>query len=185
MSHKWVEINKASEVLDLELEYLCDLVIKGSINTTTCEDTLLIDISELSDNSDDCYKGNARSVDTIRGELEKLKLESAWLKSENMMNSQMISDYHEKFAELKEIQKELVEVINHQSETIRVLRGYHPTESNNEPVDYVDISAKHKGSFSIWMFLPIVGLCLAAMIEVLKKYHIHDFHDLMFYLGWM
>lgn len=186
MEQKWTEINKASKELDLDLEYLCDLVIKGTITTTTCDDTLLIDTNSLP-----CIEDIERGISSVNRlsveeDLEDLKVECAWLKSENMKYKQHTEDYQEKFVELREIQRELIDVINHQSETIRILRGYHTQARKAGMLDDFSSGGEAKrAGISLWMMLPILGLLLAAGIEILNKYQIHNTADILRYVGMM
>lgn len=185
MDNKWLEIREASEVLDVELEYLCDQVINGTVKTSTCDDLLMIDVLSLPDFSEVSYDRNAMSVETVRKELEKFKVEYAWLKSENLMNAKLIEDYHVRFSELKRIQSELIEVINHQSETIRALRGYNSIARCDQEtqLEAMPQAKRVNTGFSLWMFLPILGLSMAAMVEIFKVQHIYSFDDFLRYIG--
>lgn len=185
MSEQWIEINKASEVLDINLEKLCDLVIKGMITTSTCDDQLMVDIATLPDIDESCALDNNRCIDTLKSELEKMKLESAWLKSENMMNKKLIEEYHAKFAELNAIKKELIEVINHQSETIRAMKGYNSVEKLDGNLECIKYPARKRSGSSIWMLLPMIGLATAAFVEICKVKNICNLDDLLHYIGLM
>ncbi|MGD9579802.1 MAG: hypothetical protein AB7V50_00375 [Vampirovibrionia bacterium] len=186
MEQKWIEINKASKEFDLDLEYLCDLVINGTITTTTCDDTLLIDRNSLCSLED--LDGMVAKVDieSVEEALEELKVECAWLKSENMKYKTHVEDYQEKFVELREIQRELIDVINHQSETIRILRGYH-TQARKAGMldDFNSTGEPRKPGISLWMLLPMIGLILGAIIEICSKYQIHNTEDVLRYVGLM
>ena len=185
MTEKWLEINEASSVLDIELQYLCDLVIDGKIKTTTCDNALLVDIESVESDIKSCYFENARSIDSLKEELERLKVECAWLKSENMMNLQKIKDYHTRFSELQKIKDELIEVINHQSETIRALKGYHMPVISEENSVSIRHTGKYSSGISLWMFLPVLGLAIAAAVEIIKTNHIFTFDAFLRYLGMM
>lgn len=186
LEQKWTEINKASRDLDLDLAYLCDLVIKGTITTTTFNDTLLIDTNSLPCIDElECVVKNV-DIESVEEELESLKIECAWLKSENMKHKTHVEDYQEKFVELREIQRELIDVINHQSETIRILRGYHTQARKAGMLDDFSSGGETKrAGISLWMMLPIIGLLLAAAIEICNKYQLHNTEDILRYVGMM
>lgn len=103
-------------------------------------------------------------VNNLNNDLESIKVEYAWLESENMRNNLVLSDYHEKLLKLRKIQQELVEIVNQQAETIRTLKGY-----KKQPV--VNNNKKNFFSFSIITLLPVTGMILTAIIEFIRLYN--------------
>jgi hypothetical protein len=167
LTQQWLEFNDARDYLNVGLEHLCDLVINNDIEAIAEQDQLYVDVSSVPKNYLDKNTYERRNIDSLKHELVSIKLESAWLKSENMKNSAIIDDYYERFNKLKNLQEELVSVINQQSETIRVLKGYKKKEVK-VPVEKKPQKNQQSLGISIWMLLPLIGLVLTAIIEVMK-----------------
>lgn len=180
MAQKWLELNKATEELNVELEYLCNLVINGTIKSTTRGEQLFVDVLSLQDTDDvTCIDDDLGAED----EVDSIKIESAWLKSENMRNNLVIKDYHEKFAQLKVIQKELIDIINQQADTIRLLKGYPAAKVKAENAKQEGSANRHNIGISLWMLLPFVGLFLTAGIELVKAYNLYSLKNILSFLG--
>ncbi len=179
MSNNWLELREATQELDMELEYLCELVINGQVRTTTDKDRLLIDLTSVPivDERDNLL--DAEQYDSLEQEVESLKLECAWLKSENMRSDRIINEYFDKFTDLKKIQEELVQIINQQSEIIRELKGYSKPKKQN----IKKVKPKRNSVLSLWMFFPIAGLFLTAFIEVVRTYQISNVSDFLKLIG--
>jgi len=182
LAQQWLEFNEARDYLNVDTEQLCDLVINESIETIPEQDQLYVDVSSASNCclDSDIYEG--RNIDSLRQELVSMKVESAWLKSENLKNRMIIDDYYERFNKLKNLQEELVGVINQQSETIRVLKGYKKKEEK-VPVEKKPKRNQSQLGISIWMLLPLLGLVLTAIIEVMKSTDPYWYKDVFKLLG--
>lgn len=174
MAKRWVELSKVTKEVDIEIDYLCDLVINGSVKTMKRNNELLVDIKSLPNASIEEETSKDSSLYNIKDELDSVKIEYTWLKSENMRNNQLIEEYQEKCTELEETQNRLKLVINNQAATIRKLKGYNGKTKNSIP----DREKAGLG-LSLWMLMPIIGLLITAALEITKKYHVNNFSDVI------
>jgi len=100
---------------------------------------------------------------SLKKDLETIKVEYAWLESENMKNSKVLTDYNDKLLKLKRVQLELIEIINQQAEEIRSLKGYKKQHTNNN-------EKKKLINIPIIMLLPIAGMFLTGIMEYMRLY---------------
>jgi flagellar biosynthesis/type III secretory pathway chaperone len=178
---QWLEINEATEVFNLELEYLCELVVNGELRTATEKDKLLIDVSSMPVYLDQANSTNNELFVPLNDELSVLRNECAWLKSENLKNKRIIEEYFCKFTELKGIQAELIELVNQQADTIRELRGYPGKQKRLQKQQQKQ--RRSNPVAMVWMCFPLFGLFLTAFIEVVKTYQISNLGDFLKLIG--
>lgn len=180
---KWVELNKAKSELDVDFDYLYDMVINGSIKSTLLNDEILVDISPLKKNRNKTNQRSIRTFDSLKQELEAVREDYIWLKSENMRNDRTIQEYYQKFKELKSMNDHLMDIIAQQAAEIRTLKGYSKASRRSEAVYYDNIPKtprKQKGlGISFWMMMPVFGLILTALVEFVKTYHIINFTEIL------
>jgi hypothetical protein len=172
------EIVKVNETNQSELDVLYGSVISGYDLMDDSPSSRVEENVSYDDSEEYYYEFNTDDVDFLRQELAALMTEVAWLKSENMKSSNMITDYHTKFSKLKTIQKELLDVVDQQSDTIRTLKGYKPDKYKSD-----DEKEKYNQIASIWMFLPILGLFATAVLELSKYYQIYSVKDFFQFIG--
>lgn len=183
MTGKWLEINSASKYLDVELEFLCEQVIKGHVNSTTSDDQLMIDVSSFEDTAQECAQKNIDEVEAYLAEIEDLHTKIAWLESENMGYEKRVEEYQKNFLELKGLQTQLMTVINQQSETIRKLRGYKPVDKAAKEIKKSKRQRAFQPIASLWMLLPVIGLLLTAAYEIVKTYELYSIASIKTVLG--
>lgn len=187
MTGKWLEINTASEYLDVDLEFLCEQVIRGQIKSTTSDDLLMVEISAFEDTFEELEKDSIQDdieeEEPSFSEIEELKTRIAWLESEKMSYVQMVNDYKKNFTELQTLQEQLMKVINQQSETIRTLRGYKTVDKDARDMEKQNKSRSFQPITSIWMLLPVIGLLLTAGYEIIKTYELYSLFNIKTVLG--
>lgn len=180
MSARWIEIKQASKEYDIELDYLCEQVIDGKIKTVAEKDQLMVDSEILTE----FFKTNkSKNNNLVNDELSSTKMECAWLKSENLKNEQVIKHYSDKFTELKALQEELIDIVSHQSSTIRRLNGYDDRKSNKINLERNHFKPRINLLETMWVLFPIMGLFLTAAWEASRAYNINNLNDLLTLAG--